>query len=263
MYVRKLNIFTVLLCSCLFSINIHSDTAPEQDPHHGIIDAAMLIQQAMDHWRGENSYSEMTMTIQRKDWVRAMSMQAWTEGEKKSLVRVTAPKKDSGNATLINDKDMWSFAPRINRIIKVPSSMMSQSWMGSNFSNKDISRSTEIINHYDHILIGQEQRDGHTVFLIESTPHEEAPVVWGKEVLTIRDDYVLLEQQYWDQDGVLVKVMQTMDFMTVDGREIAKTIRMYDVDTPTEYTEMVNDKVQFDISIAATTFTLSNLRNPR
>ena len=78
----------------------------------------------------------MTMTIHRPDWERSMSMRAWTEGDDRSLVRVTAPARDRGNGTLMDDNRMWSFSPRVNRVIKVPSSMMNQSWMGSDFSNK-------------------------------------------------------------------------------------------------------------------------------
>ena len=91
-----------------------------------ITDAKDLVRAAMDHWRGTNSYSEMTMTIHRPDWERSMSMRAWSEGDKLSLVRVTQPKKDAGNGTLLKDNDMWSYSPKINRIIKIPSSMMSQ-----------------------------------------------------------------------------------------------------------------------------------------
>jgi hypothetical protein len=129
--------------------------------HADVIEARQLVQQAMDHWRGLTSYSEMTMTIHRPDWERTMTMKSWSKGDKLSLVRVTEPKKDAGNGTLLNDGNMWTFTPKINRIIKVPSSMMSQSWMGSDFSNKDISKSTDIIDQYDHELTGQQERDGH------------------------------------------------------------------------------------------------------
>ena len=227
------------------------------------LEARAIIKGAMDNWRGVSSYSEMTMTIHRPEWVRAMSMRGWTEGDKKSLVRVTKPVKDIGNSTLIDDKQMWSYAPKINRVIKVPSSMMSQSWMGSDFSNKDISRSTEILDSYKHTLTGVEERGNHKVYTITSVPHEDAPVVWGKEILQIRDDYVLLEQQYWDQDGQLIKIMKTGEIAEMGGRTIAKVLRMYEVDTPDEWTEVVNHVVEFDIDLPANIFTLSNLRNPR
>ena len=227
------------------------------------IDARELIQQAMDHWRGLSSYSEMSMTIHRPDWKRSMSMRGWTRGEKTSLVRVTEPKKDAGNATLIKDNEMWSFAPRVNRVIKVPSSMMGQSWMGSDFSNKDISKSTDIIDQYDHRLLETLEQDGHTVYVIESIPHEQAAVVWGREVLHVRDDDVLLKQEFWDQHDVLFKVMRATEIKEQGGRSVAATLRMGEVDAPEEWTEMSVHDIQFDVELEDSLFTLSNLRNPR
>lgn len=222
-----------------------------------------LIQQAMDHWRGLSSYSEMTMTIHRPDWQRSMSMRSWTQGEKTSLVRVTKPTKDAGNGTLIKDNNMWSFSPKINRIIKIPSSMMNQSWMGSDFSNKDISKSTDIIDQYDHTLLETNEHDGHTIYVIESIPHEEAAVVWGKEVVTVRDDFILLEQQFWDQDGVLVKTMKTREIKNLGGRTVASIIRMGKIEKPDEWTEMSVQNIDFQPTLDDNVFTLSNLRNPR
>ena len=226
-------------------------------------DAKELIEKAMDMWRGLTSYGEMTMVIHRPDWQRSMSMQSWSEGTENTLVRVTAPAKDAGNATLLKDTNMWSYAPKINRVIKVPSSMMGQSWMGSDLSNNDISKSTDIIDQYDHRLIGTRQEKGHTVYSIESIPQEDSAVVWGKEILDIRDDYIMLEQQFWDQDGVLVKSFKTLEVKEIDGRPVATIMRMQEVDKPDQWTEMRVEQSQFDIELPPGLFTLSNLRNPR
>ena len=226
-------------------------------------DAAQLIRNAMDHWRGLTSYSDMTMTIHRPDWERSMTMLSWSKGDKLSLVRIVEPKKDAGNGTLLNDNNMWTYTPKINRIIKVPSSMMSQSWMGSDFSNKDISKSTDIIDQYDHELIATEEREDHVYYTISSVPHEEAAVVWGKEVLTVRDDYVLMEQQFWDQDGILVKSMKTLEVVEMGGRAVARVMLMGKVDTPNEWTQLTANSIEFDLELAENLFTLSNLRNPR
>ncbi|MEM1112968.1 MAG: outer membrane lipoprotein-sorting protein [Pseudomonadota bacterium] len=222
-----------------------------------------IIEGAMEHWRGATSYGEMSMTIQRPDWQRSMSMRSWTEGTKKSLVRVTAPTKDAGNGTLLADNNMWTYAPKINRVIKVPSSMMSQSWMGSDLSNKDIAKSTDVIDQYDHRLVETRQEGEHTVWVIESTPHEDAAVVWGREVFTIRDDYVMLEQQFWDQDDVLVKTYTASDIQQMGGRSVATIMRMQEVDKPDQWTEIKVLNTEFDVDLPANVFTLSNLRNPR
>lgn len=237
-----------------FSALTHANQSP---------DPKALIRAAMEHWRGVTSYSVMTMTVHRSDWQRKMSMQAWTRGDKTSLVRVTEPKRDAGNGTLIKDRNMWSFSPKINRIIKVPSSMMNQSWMGSDFSNKDISKSTDVIDQYEHQLTYSEEKEGHFYYTIESIPHEDAAVVWGKEVFTIRDDFVMTRQQFWDQDNILVKEMNALEIEQMGGRTIASRMRMNKIESPGEWTEMLVDAVDFDIDLAESLFTLSNLRNPR
>ena len=226
-------------------------------------DAKTIVRDAIDHWRGISSYTEMTMIIHRPDWERSMTMRAWTKGDDHSLVRVVEPKKDRGNGTLTDDKSMWSYSPKINRVIKIPSSMMGQSWMGSDFSNKDVARADEIIDEYEHTLLGTEDVDGIVVNEIEAIPHEDAAVVWGSEVLRIRGDHVVLEHSFFDQDGELVKGLQTMEITEMGGRTIAKRQRMNKADKPDEWTEIQVIDVDYDIELKASLFTLSNLRNPR
>ena len=226
-------------------------------------DATDIVRDAINHWRGLTSYTVMTMVIHRPDWERSMTMQAWTKGDDHSLVRVMEPKKDRGNGTLTDKNSMWTFSPKINRVIKVPSSMMGQSWMGSDFSNKDISRVDDIIYQYDHTLLSTTAEDDVTVYEIESIPHEEAAVVWGREVLRIRDDHVVLEHAFYDQDGELVKALRSLEIGEMGGRTIALRQRMSKTDEPDEWTEIAVNEVEYELELNDSVFTLSNLRNPR
>ena len=222
-----------------------------------------IIKGAIDNFRGLSSYSEATMIIHRPDWERSMQMKIWTRGMDTSLVRITAPKKDVGNGTLLIDDDMWSYSPKINRVIKIPSSMATQSWMGSDFSNNDVSRADDIVDKYRHTLLDTGEHGGMKLYTIESIPHEDAPVVWGREVLRVREDYVLLSHAFYDQDGVLVKTLDTRDIQTIDGRNVATIERMTKADKPEEWTEFRMAHIKFNIDIPDNTFTLSSLRNPR
>lgn len=227
------------------------------------VDARQLIQAAMDHWRGESSSVENTMTIHRPTWERSLSMVGWTTGDETSLMRVTAPSRDAGNSTLLKDGQLWSYHPGINRIIKVPASMMEQSWMGSDFSNRDIGKSTDIVRQYKHRLLSEYEQDGHTVHVVEATPLEHAPVVWGREVLHIREDHILLEHQFLDQEDVLVKAMRTLRVEQMSGRSVATVMRMSKAGDEEEWTELSIQRIDFDVNLPASLFTLSNLRNPR
>jgi outer membrane lipoprotein-sorting protein len=251
---------SISIVQLLGSVVIAQDAEP---PDAKSPDAKQIVRDAWDYWRGTSSYAEMTMTIHRPDWERSMSMRAWTQGQKKSLVRVTAPKKDKGNGTLMDDNNMWSYSPKVNRIIKVPSSMMGQSWMGSDFSNKDVSRADDIVEQYDHSIVSTKVVDGQTVYEIEAIPKEDAAVVWGKEVLKVRDDKILLTEDFYDQDGELVKSMTALEIGEMGGRVIAIRQRMQKSDTPNEWTEMQVLDARYNVDLKDSLFTLSNLRNPR
>ena len=237
--------------------------APERPALSDSSEAREIVRQALEHWRGVTSIGEMTMTIHRPDWERSMSMKAWTQGTDRSLVRITAPHKDKGNATLMLDNSMWNYSPKIKRVIRIPSSMMGQSWMGSDFSNKDISRADDIVDRYVHEIIRTEQFEGHTVYVIEAIPREDAAVVWGKEILKIRDDKIMLLEEFYDQDGRLVKSMKVLEIAELGGRMTATRQRMQKADSPDEWTEMQVLATDYDIALEDSVFTLSSLRNPR
>jgi outer membrane lipoprotein-sorting protein len=226
-------------------------------------DGKTIVRDAINHWRGLTSYTEMTMVIHRPDWERSMTMRAWTKGDKKTLVRVVEPKKDRGNGTLTDDKSMWSYSPKVNRVIKVPSSMMGQSWMGSDFSNKDIAKADDIVDEYQHSILKSEEIDGVTINEIRSIPNEDAAVVWGSEVMRIREDHVVLRHAFYDQDGELVKTLETLEIVELGGRVIAKRQRMIKADKPDDWTEIQVNDVEYEVDLKDSLFTLSNLRNPR
>jgi outer membrane lipoprotein-sorting protein len=192
-----------------------------------------------------------------------MTIRVWTRGDKQSLVRIAAPPKDAGNATLLLDNDMWSFSPKINRVIKIPSSMMNQSWMGSDFSNNDLAKADDLIEQYTHRLLRTDTHEGRQVYVIESVPKETAPVVWGREVVKVRDDWIMLEHEFYDQRNVLLKKLVTHDIRPMGGKPVAARERMLRLDAPGEWTEVVTREIRFGIDVPASLFTLANLRNPR
>ena len=225
-------------------------------------DAQALVEASFHYYRGKTSVSRVDMTIHRPEWERTFTIQAWTQGEDKSLFRILAPPKDRGNGTLKKGREMWMYNPKINRVIKVPPSMMSQAWMGSDFSNNDLAKSDSLIRDYDHRILGTETREGMTIYRIESTPKPRAPVVWGKQTLCIREDHIFLEEVFYDEDMQPVKAMKASDIRMLGGKLFPATWTMQKADAPEEYTRLDYLEVAFDVPISEDTFSLSNLRSP-
>ena len=229
----------------------------------GAPDATALVREAFHHYRGQASHGQMTMTIHRPEWERSQSLEAWTRGEEDSVIIMTAPPRDRGNATLKRGHQMWTFNPRINRVIKLPPSLMGQSWMGSDFTNHDLARSDSIVIDYNHSLLGTEERDGHTVYHLKLTPKDGAPVVWGHEELLIRDDKILLEERYFDQDGQLVKTLVASEIRKFGERILPAVLNMVQAEDAERYTRVVYESLEFRPTIPDRYFTEAFLRNPR
>ncbi len=226
-------------------------------------DADAILKRAFDNYRAKSSQSAVAMTVHRPDWERHLQMKAWTQGEDDGLVRFTAPAKDAGNATLKLGQDTWVFNPKLNQVIKLPASMMSQAWMGSDFSYNDLSKSEDIITQYTHRLVATDRAGGRTVWTIESIPKPGAPVVWGKVTLKIRDDDVITEETFFDQDMKPARRMQTDKIATVGGRPYPVTMTMHPLDQPANWTRIETSDARFNVGVPDYLFTLSNLQNPR
>ncbi len=230
--------------------------------------AAQLIEAVLERTRGLSSYSEMSMTVHRPKWERNSALKAWTRGDTDSLIRFTQPAREAGNGTLKAGRQMWTYTPKLNRVIRLPSSMMAQSWGGSDFSFNDLARSDELKEYFDHSFkvttdSPLPRADGHQVFTITSIPHADAPVVWGKQELKIRDDIVLLEQTFFDQDLQPLKRMTGHDIKDVgDGRIIATRMRMNSLEDDDHWTEIVYQNINFNVELKDRLFTQFSLKNP-
>ncbi len=225
--------------------------------------ARAVIEGMFDYLRGKASFARLDMTIHRPDWQRTMTIDAWTKGVSKSVFFITAPAKDNGNGTLKKDREMWMFNPKVNRVIKLPPSMMSQGWMGSDFSNNDIAKSDTLINDYDHTLESVEVVDGFNVYTIKSIPKPAAPVVWGMQRIKVREDLIVLSQEFYDEDFELVKSMVTMDIREAGDRLYPMVWRMQKADTEGEYTQLDYKEIEFKDDVSDKLFTLSNLKARR
>jgi outer membrane lipoprotein-sorting protein len=226
-------------------------------------DPAAIIEAGFNHYRGKASESDIEMVIHRPTWQRSMRMIAWTKGTDKSLIRILAPAKDEGNGTLKNGSEMWTFNPKVNRVIKLPPALMSQSWMGSDYSNNDLAKSDSILNDYTHDLTGTESHEGHTVYVITSMPKPSAPVVWGMQVTRVRDDDVIISQEFFDEDLVSVKRMTTEQIQMLGGRIFPKIWKMQETNQQDQYTLLRYHSLVFMDNLPDRQFTINALKTRR
>lgn len=237
--------------------------APVQALAAEAMDADTLVENSFKYIRGKASIATVIMTIHRPDWERTMTIKAWTRGKKDSLFYIQSPPKDHGNGTLKKSREMWMYNPKVNRVIKVPPSMMSQSWMGSDFSNNDLAKSDSFVDDYHHAIVGTETHEGKKVYVIKSMPKPAAPVIWGMQMIKIREDLIWLSQEFFDEDLKSVKIMTTLDIQMMGGKLYPRVWRMRESDKKDRYTQLTYSALTFKSDLPDSQFTLTSLRKAR
>lgn len=226
--------------------------------------AKEIVQKADKLMQGNSSQGEMKMTIVRPKWTREIGMKTWSKGNEYSLTLITDPARDAGTGFLKREKELWNWQPTIDRVIKMPPSMMMQSWMGSDFTNDDLVRESSIVKDYEHRLLGDTTIGEYTAWKLELVPHEDAPVVWGRILAYVeKDNYFQLLFKYYDEDGFLINTMVLSDIKQFGNRSIPSRLEMIPAENPDQKTVMIYEKMAFDVALDDQFFSLQNLKRLR
>ncbi|MDH3709785.1 MAG: outer membrane lipoprotein-sorting protein [Cyclobacteriaceae bacterium] len=228
------------------------------------LSAVEIVTKADQKRRGETSYSQMKISIVRPNWSRDMEVKAWSLGTDYSLILIINPARDKGTTFLKRTKEIWNWIPSIDRNIKLPPSMMMQSWMGSDFTNDDLIKESSIIEDYTHRLLGDSVVLDRECYKIELIPKPDAPVVWGKIYNWIdKKDFMELQTELYDEDGYLVNRVIFSEIETLDGRLLPSKMEYIPVDKPGHKTVIKYQQVDYDIDIGENYFSLQNMKRVR
>lgn len=213
---------------------------------------------------GKTNQGTAEMIVITPRWERKLELRFWMERPERTFIRILAPPKEAGIGSLRIKAEMWNYLPAVERVIKIPPSMMLQPWMGSDMTNDDLVKESSAVEDYTHALGTNEEIDGSKVYRVESTPKPEAAVVWGKVVYKIRiADRIPLRQEYYDERGELIKVLNFLDVRELGGRVIPTRWQMQPVQKPQNQTIFVLKQITFDAPIPSDVFALRNLQQTR
>lgn len=228
-------------------------------------DATEIIRKADDKWSGEiSSQSQMTMTIIRPSWERTIEFKSWSKGRDMAMTLITAPARERGQAFLKRNKEMWNWMPSIERMVKLPPSMMADGWMGSDYTNDDILNESSMVTDYTHTLMRSEKIDGADCWVIELIPHEDAAVVWGKIIKWIdKKEYIQYRSEYFDEEDFLIKTEIASEIKTMDGRVIPTIIEVIPAEKRNQKTVITLKDIKFNIPIEDSFFSQQNMRRVR
>jgi outer membrane lipoprotein-sorting protein len=225
------------------------------------VTAREILDHVDDLFRGTSAHGRAAMTVTTEHWTRALSLEFWSEGKEKSLIRILAPEKEKGTATLKVGNDIWNYLPKVRRVIKLPSTAMSASWMGSHFTNDDLVKESRMADDYTFAVTFEGEREGRPVTEITCIPKPEAAVVWGKVVVVVRTpDLMPLDVRFYDEDLRLARTITYGDVRRLGGRELPVVLTVVPADKPAESTVVRYDDIAFDVRLDADTFSLRTLQ---
>ena len=212
---------------------------------------------------GKTVQGDYEMTITTPRWQRTLALRAWMERPKRSFVRILAPAKEKGIGSLRIGAEMWNYLPNVERTIKIPPSMMLQPWMGSDFTNDDLVKSSSIVDDYTSRILREETAAGAPAYVLELIPKPGAAVVWGKIVYWVgKRDFVPLKEEFYDERGELVRVFTFSEVRPTGGRAIPTRWEIRPSDKPGNMTVMVVKSALYDRPIDPEIFTQRNLQKP-
>jgi len=225
------------------------------------LSAKDIVKEADENMRGKTSLADITIIIIRPSWSREMNMKAWSKGDDYSMIMVTSPAKEKGTVFLKRVKEVWNWIPSIERNIKLPPSMMSQSWMGTDFTNDDLVKEASSVSDYDHKLLGKETVLNKDCYKIEMIPKPSAAIVWEKVIVWIDSkDFLQLKAEFYDEDGELVNIMNSSEVKEIGGRKITSKIEMFPVDKEGNSTVIIYNDIIFDQPINDNFFSTRNMK---
>ena len=252
--------------------SVQSTSTPSTSSTEPAFDLTEVVHRAEELMRGQSHKGTITLEVIKPDWSRTISMKIWGLGSEQSLVLITAPARDKGNAMLKRGNEVWNWVSNIERVIKIPPSMMLQSWLGSDFTFDDMVKESSILDDYDHKLLGtevlnwktDETTNGIDCYIVELTPKADAAVVWGRiEIWIAKQEYWQLKVRYYDEDGEPTREMRNTDIRDLGGRRIPTRWELTPFDKPGNRTVFSYQNMEFGADLEESFFSISSLKRLR
>jgi outer membrane lipoprotein-sorting protein len=211
-------------------------------------------------YRSDTSKSEIQMLVKNPNWERTLEMTVWTKGMEKTFITINSPKKDKGISTLKRGNEMWNFFPKINKVIKIPPSMMMGSWMGSDFTNDDLVKENTLIEEYTSKFGAGNEKEFHIILI----PKKETVTVWGKVELWISKESLFpVRQEFFDDNGKKMRVMSWSKIVQFGDRKLPSTMTLIPLNKKDHETVIIYKSLIFNPKLKKGTFTRKNLQKRR
>jgi outer membrane lipoprotein-sorting protein len=257
------SIFWTVFCVLVFSLSFLDGLSAQETPDENDSWPLPTAEEIMGHmdtlYRATSSHSMMQMQVVTEHWSRTLEIEGWSRGEDEALMIIRSPAREAGTATLRNPEGLWNYAPRADRLMRIPSGMLSESWMGSHLTNDDLMRQSEYDDDYETVL-SRSDCQGEPCILAVMTPHPDAPVVYSEVTMAFtREQWIPLFSEYFDGSD-RVRRWEFSNVQAIGGRDIPMSMILIPDENPEERTQLTYTVLEFDIEMDEGLFTQRGLR---
>jgi len=251
--------------AALLSLLLAGPAAPARAAELTLEQIRELVDKANKALRGDSSHGKLVMTIETPEWKRSLSVEGWNKDRTLAFIVIRAPAKERGNTTLRRRNEMWVWMPKVERVVKIPPTMMHQAWQGSDFTYEDIVKADSIVKDYTHKLLETKKEEGRTRYVIEARPLPDAPVVWGRVVseIAVYDDdqsVVPLSEKDYSERGELIRTITLSDIKTLGGRRVPSRLECVPAKKPGRRTTLQYESLEFDLELSDEFFSYQRLQ---
>lgn len=218
-------------------------------------DAANILDTITSNLRGESQAATLNMQVIRPDEEEGYTMRIYSEGEARGLTRVIAPPRDAGQAFLNDGDNVFIYNPRLRRVLRLPPSGQSDSFLGSDISYNDLA-GDDLQEDYSASIL--EETDGSIT--LELTPNPNAPTPYGKIHLSAeKPSYAPTKITYFDQRDTAVKENILSDYAEIDGLYIPQKFEVKDLLEEGNMTVVTWQDAEFGVEIPKSCFSQNAL----
>lgn len=226
--------------------------------------AVQILKKAEQKLMSTTLIAEMDIQVIRPRWKKTMSLKTWSKGSDYALAYIVGPEKDKGTVYLKTKSNVYSYLPKIKKTIKLPSTLLSQNWMGTDMSTDDLVKLTNLTNDYTAKLAGSKKVSGRDCHVIVLTPKDEADVLWGKLELCIdKKDYIQMKTVFYDEDLEVVNTMVSSLVKNLGGKMMASKMVMTPANKAGHSTVVTYKTIKFNAPIAPSFFSRENMAKVR
>lgn len=213
--------------------------------------AEQILEEVREAWQPESFHARVALEVQEGEGVRRWEFEVWSEGRDKALLRVLSPEEEAGSGYLVLGDEVWYYSPDVGVPIELPALALSEGAFGGAAALEDIFRGTLT----EECEVSSTPRDGG--WLLVLTPEPEAPVVWGRLELIVREDFALLEMRFFDQRGELLRTVRAKEFIEIDGKPFPAVVEIAEADGDRTVERIIDPEI--GVAIPDGVFTLEFL----